>query len=75
LICAHAAQSAFVIELRQCEAMDWVPTEDDAEYLRCPRDGAVIEERDEFGHVRHRSVCVDHGLDLCSAILADVSDG
>jgi len=48
----------------RCEAEDWVPTNDDAVSVRCPRQGRIIRERhsDGSGHFRLRCVCPVHGL-------------
>jgi hypothetical protein len=55
--------------------MDIVPTEDDADYVQCPKIGVVIREDCGFGHVRLRSVCEDHGLDLFAAVVASAEPG
>lgn len=45
----------------QCEAWDWVSTADDASSVRCTRAGLRIREDCGLGHVRHRTVCPEHG--------------
>jgi hypothetical protein len=46
----------------QCEAIDLIQTDDDAEAVRCPNPGRVIRER--FGdRQRLRAVCSAHGYD------------
>ena len=44
----------------RCEAWDIVPTEDDAEYVRCPNVGVRVLETDGFGHRRTRIACAYH---------------
>jgi hypothetical protein len=47
----------------QCEAFDWIPTEDDAVYVQCANQGRRISERDYLtGYLRWRIVCPLHGL-------------
>lgn len=47
----------------QCEAIDLVPTRDDAKYHRCTNTGVRIREDMGSGQVRHRTVCPSHGYD------------
>ena len=47
--------------LGQCEALDLVPTADDANYVRCTNTGVKIRETDEMNRARHRTVCPKHG--------------
>lgn len=46
----------------QCEAIEMVPTEDDAVAVRCPNNGRVIRESVD-GRSRLRAVCPAHGYD------------
>jgi hypothetical protein len=46
----------------RCEAVDIVPTVDDAVDVRCRNGGVKIREFDGH-HYRHRVVCRDHGYD------------
>lgn len=49
-------------EHMRCEAIEMVPTEDDATAVRCPNNGRVIREHFD-GRTRLRSVCPAHGYD------------
>lgn len=49
--------------LGQCEAVDLVPTADDANYIRCTNTGVRIRETWSIDHTRHRTVCPKHGYD------------
>ena len=44
----------------RCEAFDIVPTEDDAEYVRCVNRGVRVVETCASGHKRSRIVCAEH---------------
>jgi len=52
-----------LVQIARCEAFDIVPTEDDAEDVRCSNMGVRILETNEFGHLRLRYVCRDHGYE------------
>ncbi len=52
-----------VFRIARCEAVDLVPTEDDADAVRCPNSGVRILESNEVGHLRLRYVCRDHGYE------------
>jgi len=49
-------------DVGQCEAEDWVPTEDDATLVRCHHNGKRISERVGGRYTRWRIVCPLHGL-------------
>ena len=44
----------------QCEAEDWVPTEEDAVLVRCPRVGIRVVEKMPTGGLRTRVCCRYH---------------
>jgi hypothetical protein len=44
----------------RCEAFDIMPTEDDAEYVRCPNRGVRVHERMGEGRWRTRLACAFH---------------
>ena len=46
-----------------CEAVDIVPTADDARFVTCGRLGVKITEDTGFGRMRVRFVCRAHGYE------------
>ncbi len=47
----------------RCAVVDIVPSEEDANFVRCTNSGVRITETDTFGHKRLRYVCPFHGFD------------
>jgi hypothetical protein len=46
-----------------CQAVDMLPTEDDAIAVECGRPGRRVHETDAFGHARTRIACRLHALE------------
>lgn len=55
-------------DVGRCEAVDFIPTSDDAEAVQCVRRGRVIREHDHDGHTRLRCVCGFHGYDTAMEV-------
>lgn len=50
-------------DIGACEAVDIVPTEDDAEFVVCGQPGRRVVETDNHGHQRTRIACSDHAVE------------